>query len=569
MKNCKNLLGHNVYSNKNINKLYDIRNICIIVSFTFCLHISPLYGQVTDITLTYGCSQTDYIHEIITDDEGSIYSIGGFYDTLYYDSTYLSTENYLDMYIMKRNGETGYTQWVKNFGGPIWDMAIDICFSPDQEFIYITGFFEQYVNFDGIELYSYGEIDIFLLKMSVEGEVVWAQNAGGYGNDYGYGIGTDQTGNIYITGKFESLDITFASHTIYNKNNASENYLAKYDPDGNLIWVKSCGGDGWDSSNDLAINSTGQIYICGEYSLEASFDTIQVIGSYGDLFIAKYDSDGNAMDVYTANGMGTAELYSIVIDHDDNIYVTGLFTDEISFGDHTMQCIGIEDFYVSKINPTGDFDWVKQGGGDMFNCGYDVCAGADDIIYCTGALVGTMYIGDTTIYSIGFSDAFLVTYNIDGTLLNIQTVGGSDNNYGDDGRALSWNGESLIWGGRFTNSIVLDNKQFTSHGGRDVFILSIHEIISRIHPETENENSVTVFPNPSHGSISVKLDNIVKDDVQVYLHNSIGRLILIRNVKISRNGQYELSLGNITPGIYQLTIVGNNFGYKSTKIMVY
>ncbi|MFC2107272.1 SBBP repeat-containing protein [Bacteroidota bacterium] len=522
-----------------------------------------------DITLTYGCSQTDYIHEIITDDEGSIYSIGGFYDTLYYDSTYLSTENYLDMYIMKRNSEDGVNQWVRNFGGPIWDMAIDICFSPDQEFIYITGFFEQYVNFDSIELYSYGEIDIFLLKMSVEGELIWAQNAGGYNNDYGYGIVTDQSGNIYLTGKFESLDITFASHTISNKNNASENYLAKYDPDGNVIWVKSFGGYGWDSSNDLAINSSGQIYICGEYDLEASFDTIQVIGSYGDLFIAKYDPDGNATDVYTAGGIGTAEVYSIAIDQGDNIYVTGLFTEDISFGNHTIQSIGIEDFYVSKINPLGYFEWVESAGGDMFNCGYDVCVGAADIIYCTGALVGTMHIGDTTIQSLGFSDAFLATYNIDGTLLNIQTVGGSDNDYGDDGRTLSWNGESLIWGGRFTNSIVLDNKQFISHGGRDVFMVSIHEVISGIHPEPGSENAVTVYPNPSHGSITVKLNNIVTDNVQVYLHNSIGQLIIMKSIKITRYGHFELSLGNIHPGIYQLTIVGNKNGYKSTKILVY
>lgn len=147
--------------------------------------------------------------------------------------------------------------------------------------LFITGYFSgtnvDFNNGNGITyLSSKGSVDVFFLKCDLNGNTVWAKNVGGVYEDYSSSIDVDGFGNIYLTGYFSSTDADFdpgpLSNLLLNKNPGSEDiFIAKYDSNGNYIWAKSMGGTNSDKANCIKFFKNQFIYITGSY-LSSSID---------------------------------------------------------------------------------------------------------------------------------------------------------------------------------------------------------------------------------------------------------------------------------------------------------
>ncbi len=77
-----------------------------------------------------------------------------------------------------------------------------------------------------------------------------------------------------------------------------EIFVAKYDPDGNVVWVKQAGGERQNEARKIKVDNDSNIYLTGQFSGTASFDSISLTVSSGDsydreIFVAKYDPDGD------------------------------------------------------------------------------------------------------------------------------------------------------------------------------------------------------------------------------------------------------------------------------------
>lgn len=126
------------------------------------------------------------------------------------------------------------------------------------------------------------------------------QNAGGSDNEYAKSITSDAMGNTYILGSFASKSITLGSYVLTNKYSPTEDiYIAKYDSQGNVLWAKSAGSDLGDYGQSIDVDNFGNIFIAGFFrSYSISFGTINLYNyssSNGDYFIAKYDAAGNVL----------------------------------------------------------------------------------------------------------------------------------------------------------------------------------------------------------------------------------------------------------------------------------
>ena len=107
-----------------------------------------------------------------------------------------------------------------------------------------------------------------------------------------YGVALDNLGGVYVTGFF-SGSITADGVTLTSAG-LSDIFVAKYNSDGTLVWLKRAGGTGADIAHGIVVDSVGSIAIVGEFQNTASFggNSIAALG-LGDAFIAKYDSNGN------------------------------------------------------------------------------------------------------------------------------------------------------------------------------------------------------------------------------------------------------------------------------------
>ena len=125
----------------------------------------------------------------------------------------------------------------------------------------------------------------------------WAKKAGLWAYDYGYGITTDNTGNVYVAGKYEGNAI-FSGTTLTNHGN-HDIYLAQYSPIGALNWVRTAGGTLGDYAHAIACDGTNYVYIAGEIEgygdpviFNGTTTTLNCVGN-NDVFFAKYDLNGN------------------------------------------------------------------------------------------------------------------------------------------------------------------------------------------------------------------------------------------------------------------------------------
>jgi len=160
---------------------------------------------------SFGSSNADVGSSISVDAFGNIYTTGYFSGTVDFDpgagTANLSAIGYEDIFIQKIDA-TGNFLWAKSFGGLADDNAASITIDPSGN-VYTTGFFQGTVDFDpgpGIaNLTSAGFAgfgDIFVQKMDVSGNFLWAKAFGGSSFDYGQSVNIDASGNVYTTGYF-------------------------------------------------------------------------------------------------------------------------------------------------------------------------------------------------------------------------------------------------------------------------------------------------------------------------------------------------------------------------------
>jgi len=192
------------------------------------------------------------------------------------------------------------------------------------------------------------------------GALVWAKSAGGPIRDSGLSIKVDEFANSYIIGVFDD-SATFGSGegnqtTVFGVS--TEIFVAKYDPNGGLIWARSAGGTGIDAGYGIDIDGLGNSYITGRFENAATFglgeaNQTTLPGSGNEIFVAKYDPNGGLAWAKGAGGSSNDIGYSIAVDGFGNCYVTGLFNNSAIFG-------------TGEANQTTLFGT----GGDMFVARY-------------------------------------------------------------------------------------------------------------------------------------------------------------------------------------------------------
>ena len=105
-------------------------------------------------------------------------------------------------------------------------------------------------------------------------DLKWAKSIGGASSELATAIAKDSLDNIYITGSFGStVDFDPGSGTAnLTSAGSSDIFIAKYDVNGNYVWAKGMGGTGFEIGNSIGLDSVGNIYITGNFKGTADFD---------------------------------------------------------------------------------------------------------------------------------------------------------------------------------------------------------------------------------------------------------------------------------------------------------
>ena len=317
--------------------------------------------------------------------------------------------------------------------------------------IYITGYFEDTINFGGGDITSNGGKDIFVLSLNKDGEYRWAYTAGGAQDDEGASITMfDNFGNIYVTGYFKRT-VDFGSGDITSNGNQDIFLLRLNESAGNYTfsWVKTYGGSRDDRGYGVHTKGGGPI-VTGVFrssNLDFGGGPVGVGDTDTDIFVLSLDMFGVYSSSMTISSDESCDESS------RDIYVGPLYNSAHHItGFHTSNCTidfggsigelssfgGGQDILMVRIGnnrlpPT----CVYAAGGSGNDRGLSVTVDSNENIYVTGIFRNTATfnrhpLGQTavTATSQGGSDMFVVKLNSSCELQWVYTAGGSENEFG-------------------------------------------------------------------------------------------------------------------------------------------
>jgi hypothetical protein len=362
----------------------------IAVALWLCLFANiRSYSQTPDWLWAKGAGGTneDYGYSVAADASGNTY-VAGFFssDELIFGTFTLTNDGSKDMFLVKYDAG-GNVLWAKSAGGPLDDRGYSVAVDISGN-AYVTGYFSSpSILFGTFTLENKGFEDIFLVKYDAGGNVVWAESAAGTFHDVGNSVTLDDSGNIFLTGFFSSSEITFGDNTLTNAG-GNDMFLAKYDANGNVLWAKNPYGTSQDQGCSVAADNSGNAYVAGYFSaytyIVFGSDTLTSGGDY-DVFLAKYDAGGNVQWAKGAGALGNDLATAIAVDNSGNAYMAGYFSSSaITFGTFTLTNVAGNDIFLTKYNASGNVLWAKSAGGTGIDFVYSVAVNASGDAYLTG-----------------------------------------------------------------------------------------------------------------------------------------------------------------------------------------
>ncbi len=360
--------------------------------------------------------------------------------------------------------------WAHRAGGGYYEAGNAIATDPEGN-AYVTGSFYGEADFGNINLTSSSPDfnDIFVGKLDSEGNWLWVAQAGGLNDDFGEDIALDSEGNVYVTGEF-TVTAAFGSQSV-TSNGQYDIFIAKLNPAGNWLWVRSAGGGSSDDGSALDLDTDANVYVTGKFYGDVSFGTTELssAGSY-DVFVTKLDSSGNWQWAAQAGGSGIDGGLGLSTYPGGTSVVTGQFRSTANFGSISITALGsssVADIFIAKISSAGVWQWAVRAGGTSNDVGEDVELDSAGNVYLAGYINGSVTLGTTTLNGAGGNDILAAKLDPDGNWLWAKRAGSTAL---DIGMEISLDADAnLYMTGYFSGTAEFSSGTLTSLGSTDIF----------------------------------------------------------------------------------------------------
>ncbi len=353
--------------------------------------------------------------------------------------------------------------------------------------------------------------EIIIVKFNGSGSALWAKTAGGIGRDMPVIILTDNSGNLYLTGSYESDTMFFDASTYLlattppaPSSNPADYFYAKYDSNGNLIWAKSI----------LLANMGSTPY--GEANLKPA------VNNNGELFFA-------GRNIASSLNIGTITLNS-------------------------------PGYFVTKMDVNGDPVWATAIGDTLDRDPADLQLDGFGNLYVLGSFNSdSILMANTWLYNVspgsGTRDLLVAMVDANGSPTGVFKEGGDDN----DAPAFKVNANSSMYlSGSFKSntltfgSTTLNNPNFPSN---HMFLTYSTPILTGLN-DLELSESFSIYPNPATAEINLQIKNIAASSTTVSILNTLGEIVYSKAISNQLNSTIDVS--GLPSGVYVMQIQNKN-----------
>jgi hypothetical protein len=295
-----------------------------------------------------GGTEFDFGSGVAVDTAGNVFVTGYFSNTADFGGGPLTSAGATDIFLASYDA-AGNHRWSKRYGGTSLDSGYAVAVDGSGN-VYLTGRFDEALDVGGAPLTCAGKSDVFLASFTSTGAHRWSKSFGGPGQDLGIGLDLDSSGNIYVTGSFEDT-VNFGGGPL-TSSGGLDVFVASYTWVGTHRWSRRFGGVGDDYGFRVAAQDGTAVYVTGQFEGTVDFGGGPLVSAgQADAWVASYTPLGDhrwstrfgSTDIDQGIGVATAT--------NGNVYVTGFFGGTVDFGGGPLSSAGSNDAFLVALSP--------------------------------------------------------------------------------------------------------------------------------------------------------------------------------------------------------------------------
>lgn len=499
----------------------------IFFTFLFLSFFPFLFSQpAIEWQHTYGGSQDDIGPVVIQTSDNGLLTAGS---TQSDDIDISGSHGYYDIWAVKTDA-SGNIAWQKCYGGSQGEFINYALQSIDGNY-FLLGSSQ---SSDGDLTLNKGYADVWILKISPSGDIIWQKTYGGSSNEEGNYMLETSDGHLWVIGKTESSD-----GDITTNQGLTDLWLLNLDSDGSLIQQKTFGGTHDDYGVSISETDSSQFIIAGySYSDDGDITSHYLTTEKCDYVALKINSSADLVWVKNYGGNENDNLTGMLNAY-DGFLLYGI--SDSDNGDITGSH-GLLDGWMIKINSNGLVLWQKSVGGS--NNDY-----ISKIVQCTDAYLyaaGTTYSSDgDIILNKGEADCWLLKLDPSGPLQWSTTFGGAFTEYASS--LVLFNDANAVMAASTYSS---DGDITNNNGLFDYWIIKT-ENLAAISDTLIVETNLVVCPNPASDFLNIiSFNSNSNSTIQIIDMN--GRIIFYK--EFDNLFTKTIDISTLSSGIYTLNI---------------
>lgn len=342
-----------------------------------------------------GGNSTDEAQSVAIDAAGNAYTHGFFNGTLYLESTNFSVFAGNDSFVTKHDPQ-GNLVWALRCGGGGPAAWAGIATDPAQN-IYVSGTFNGTGYFANTNIPSIGGYNPFVMKLNPAGEMLWVRTFSGRGNTYGRALATDRQGNVLLSGAF--TDTLMADERCVYARGSEDIYVVKLTSDGTVVWLKSFGDTSQESVQAAGFDPSGNAIIAGYFNSTLNFGVTN-LSSFGgqECFVAKLGPAGNPLWAKSFQGGSDDLVNSLAVDREGSIHVAGqTYASQLNLGTTNLPPTGSWDAFAAKLSPDGETRWGLRTTSGNNELGLAIATDPAGNVVWTGQFGYQLTLGSTNV----------------------------------------------------------------------------------------------------------------------------------------------------------------------------
>jgi len=285
----------------------------------------------------------------------------------------------------------------------------------------------------------------------------------------------DAVGNVYHAGSF--LGSVTVSGVVLSSLGNADAYLAKFAPNGSLLWLQQLGSSGDESLADMALDAAGNAYLTGTFTTSLALSpTVGLTGNgVSAAFLLRYSPAGtaewaqsSAASTAPCNGSG------VRADNAGHVFLTGYFANTLSFGPTSLANAGSAPAYWARFSAaTGTpqllvLAYAFPAGGGAFERPRVRVASSGAVYVVAGFYVSPTFGSGATLTSRGNRDVLVARYGAQGAVEWVQQLGGAGFDGVADGELDG--SDNFYLTGTFNNTLMAGSLSLVSAGGQDGYL---------------------------------------------------------------------------------------------------